>query len=106
MTELGKGPALTLVDRSVIVDRRLLNHLRDVAEAEGIPYQYKRAMVGGTDAGAVFVTNEGVPSAVVSVPCRYIHGPTALCNLDDVRHTVRLMRAALERFTPDVLARQ
>jgi len=106
VTELGKGPALTLVDRSVIVDRRLLDHLRKTAEAEGIPFQYKRAMAGGTDAGAVFVTNEGVPSAVVSVPCRYIHGPLAHCNLDDVANTVKLMRAALARFTPDVMARQ
>ncbi len=106
VSELGKGPVLTLVDRSVIVDRRLLNHLRDAAEAADIPYQYKQAMVGGTDAGAVFQTNAGVPSAVVSVPCRYIHGPSAMCHLDDVERTIKLMRAALERFSPDVLARQ
>ncbi len=106
VTELGKGPALTLVDRSVIVDRRLLDHLRDTALAEGIPFQYKRAVTGGTDAGAVFVTNKGVPSAVVSVPCRYIHSPLALCNLDDVANTAKLVRAALERFSPAVMARQ
>jgi putative aminopeptidase FrvX len=105
VSELGKGPALTLVDRSVIVDRRLLDHLRDAAAAEDIPYQYKQAMSGGTDAGAVFVTNAGIPSAVISVPCRYIHGPAAMCNLDDVDNTVRLMRAALTRLTPDIMAR-
>lgn len=106
VTELGKGPALTLVDRSVIVDRRLLDHLRDTALAEGIPFQYKRAVTGGTDAGAVFVANKGVPSAVISVPCRYIHSPLALCNLDDVANTARLVRVALERFSPAVMARQ
>lgn len=106
ISELGKGPVLTLVDRSVIVDRRLLNHLQEAAQAVGVPYQYKQAMSGGTDAGAVFQTNEGVPSAVVSVPCRYLHGPLAMCHLDDVEYTVKLMRAALERFSPDVLARQ
>ncbi len=106
VTELGKGPALTLADRTVIVDPRLLAHLRGVAEAEGIPYQYKQAAVGGTDAGAVFVTNAGVPSAVVSVPCRYIHGPAAVCDLEDISRAVQLMRAALEKFGPGVLAHQ
>lgn len=105
VTELGKGPALTLADRSVIVDRRLLKHLQQVAAEEQIPYQYKRAMVGGTDAGAIFVSNAGVPSAVISVPCRYIHSPAAMCNLDDVDATVRLLKAAVARFSSDVLAR-
>jgi putative aminopeptidase FrvX len=105
VTELGKGPALTLADRSIVVDRRLLDHLRATAAAEGIPYQYKQGMVGGTDAGSIHVANAGIPSAVISVPCRYIHGPAAMCNLDDVEHAARLLRAALARFTPEVMAR-
>lgn len=105
VTELGKGPAITLVDHSVIVDQRLVKHLRETAEAEGIPYQYKRAMSGGTDAGVIFTSGAGVPSATVSVPCRYIHGPQGMCNLDDVAQTVKLVRAALQRLTPDVMAR-
>ena len=106
VTELGKGPALTLADRSVIVDPRLLDHLRAAAAAESIPYQYKQAAVGGTDAGVISVANAGVPSAVISVPCRYIHGPRAMCSLEDVSNAVKLVRAALQRFSPDVLARR
>ncbi|MBN1967630.1 MAG: M42 family metallopeptidase [Anaerolineae bacterium] len=106
VTELGKGPALTLVDNTLIVDPRLLAYLRQAAEAAGIPYQFKRGMYGGTDAGAVFVANEGVPSAVISVPGRYIHGPAAMCHRDDIENTVNLMRAALARFSAAVLARR
>ncbi len=105
VAELGKGPVLTLADRSVIVDRRLLNLLRETAEAEGLAFQYKQGMGGGTDAGAIFTANAGIPSAVVSVPCRYIHGPAAMCNLDDVENSARLMRAALARLTSEVMAR-
>ena len=105
VTELGKGPALTIADRSVIVDRRLLDHLRAVAADEGIHYQYKQAMVGGTDAGVISISGAGVPSAVISVPCRYIHGPAAICNLDDVEAAARLLRTALARFSPEVMAR-
>lgn len=102
---LGAGPALTLMDRSLIADPRLLAFLRRTAEAEGIPYQLKTALGGGTDAGAIHLTNSGVPSAVISVPCRYIHSPAALLNRDDYAHTLRLVQASLNRLTPDALRR-
>jgi endoglucanase len=104
VTKLGDGPALTIADRSVIVDRRLLDYLRQTADAADIPYQYKRAMKGGTDAGSISLSGSGVPSAVISVPCRYIHGPAAMCHLGDVEQTVALLRAALAGFSADVLA--
>ena len=102
-TELGKGPAITLMDRSVLADRRLVDHLVATAEKLGIPYQFKQPGVGGTDAGAIARTKAGVPSVPVAVPCRYIHSPIARLSLDDLDNTVRLMRASLERLTPDVL---
>lgn len=102
-TELGKGPAITLMDRSVLADRRLVDHLVATAERLGIPYQFKQPGVGGTDAGAIARTKAGVPSVPVAVPCRYIHSPIARLSLDDLDNTVRLMRASLERLTPDVL---
>ncbi|HHX45188.1 MAG TPA: M42 family metallopeptidase [Chloroflexi bacterium] len=95
VTELGKGPALTFMDQSVIADRRLVRLLVDTAERLGIPYQFKRAAAGGTDAGAIHLTREGVPSAVVAVPARYIHAPVSMVSLDDLDHTVQLMKAAL-----------
>jgi len=98
-TELGKGPAITLMDRSFIADRRLVKLLTDTATELDIPYQFKQPGVGGTDAGAIHQTREGVPSVTVSVPCRYIHSPVALLSLDDFNHTVRLMRESLLRLT-------
>lgn len=104
-TRLGAGPALTVMDRSIIVDPRLLRFLRQTAEAEGIPYQVKTALGGGNDAGAIHITGAGVPSAVISIPCRYIHSPAALMRRDDYDNTLRLIQAALRRLTPDVLSR-
>lgn len=99
------GPALTVMDRSVIVDPRLLRFLRATAEANGIPYQLKTAQGGGTDAGAIHTANAGIPSAVISVPCRYIHSPAAILHRDDYDHTLRLVQAALRGLTWDVLKR-
>jgi len=94
-TQLGKGPALSVLDRSVIADRQLVDHLAATAEAHGIRWQFKQPGVGGTDAGAIHLTREGVPSAPVSVPCRYIHSPVAVLDLRDYRNTVKLMELAL-----------
>ncbi|HEX2905224.1 MAG TPA: M42 family metallopeptidase [Phototrophicaceae bacterium] len=102
---LGAGPALTIMDRSVIVDPRLLAFLRQTAETNNLPYQLKTQPGGGTDAGAIHTTNSGVPSAVISVPCRYIHSPVALLNRDDYANTLKLLQAALNAVTPDLLKR-
>ena len=94
-TRLGQGPAITIMDRSFIADQRLVRLLVDTAEEKGIPYQFKQPGIGGTDAGAIHLTKEGVPSVTVAVPCRYIHAPAAILSLDDFDHTVQLMRESL-----------
>ena len=106
VTEVGKGPALTVMDRLTIADPRLVSFLTRTADQHQIPYQFRRTNSGGTDAGAIHISRSGVPSAGVSLPCRYIHAPAALCSKDDFQNTVRLMQAALRELTPDVLARE
>ncbi|MGD2165848.1 MAG: M42 family metallopeptidase, partial [Anaerolineae bacterium] len=102
-TELGKGPAITVMDRTFVADRRLVRLLTGTAEELDIPYQFKQPGVGGTDSGAIHLAREGVPSATVSVPARYIHSPVALLSLEDFDNTVRLMRESLSRLTPETL---
>jgi endoglucanase len=97
-TTLGAGPAITIMDRSVIADRRLVNLLVESAEKNGIPHQFKQPGIGGTDAGAIHTSREGVPSAVVAVPSRFIHSPVCMLSLNDLDNTVRLMRETLARL--------
>ena len=104
-TRLGDGPALTVMDRSIIVDPRILGFLRQTADANGIPYQLKTMLGGGTDAGSIHTTWGGVPSGVISVPCRYIHSPTAFLNRDDYDNTLKLVQAVLKDIKPKVLER-
>ncbi len=104
-TELGQGPALSVMDRSVIYDRQLNRLLTDTAEELGIPYQFKQPGIGGTDAGGINISREGVPVAALSVPCRYIHSPTAMLNKRDYRNTSTLLRESLSRLDRNVLKR-
>ncbi len=90
---IGKGPAITVADKSIICSPYINKRLIENANYEKVAYQIKKPMYGLTDAGKIQLTREGVPSSVVSVPCRYIHSPTSLLKLDDITNTVRLLEA-------------
>jgi putative aminopeptidase FrvX len=100
---LGSGPAIYLVDRATISDPRLIRHLVATAEQLGIPYQFRQAGGGGTDAGAIHKTRLGIPSVSVSVPARYLHTPASVARLSDWENTLALVHAALSRLTPEIL---
>lgn len=95
---MGRGPVVTTMDRSLVCDPGLVALIRKTAEEEKIPVQTKRPMVGGTDGGRIAVARGGSRVGVVSVACRYIHSPASLASLRDIRHTVRLVDALLERL--------
>ncbi|MCY3719648.1 MAG: M20/M25/M40 family metallo-hydrolase [Anaerolineaceae bacterium] len=103
-TRQGAGPVLTVMDSRTIVDPRLLNWLRATAEAQGIPFQLKSSRGGGNDAGAIHVAGSGVPTAAISMPARYVHGPAALLRVSDFDQSLALLRAALNAVSPTLLA--
>jgi putative aminopeptidase FrvX len=79
---LGKGALLRIFDRSMITHQGMKNFILDIAESNHIPYQYFVSQ-GGTDAGRVHLTNNGVPSAVVGICSRYIHTSASIIHVDD-----------------------
>ena len=92
---VGNGPCLTIMDRSFIADQTLLNLAETSAAQAGIPTQYKKPGMGGTDAGAIHLSRAGVPSIAISAPSRYIHSPAALIDLTDFWHCIALVEATL-----------
>ncbi|WP_042427799.1 M42 family metallopeptidase [Geomicrobium sp. JCM 19039] len=80
--KLGEGALLRIYDRTMITHRGMREWILDTAETESIPYQYFISP-GGTDAGKVHTSNEGVPSAVVGVCSRYIHTGASILNVKD-----------------------
>ncbi len=105
-TEMGKGPAISVMDRSAIANRKLVDLLLNTAKELGLPCQLKQPGVGGTDAGSVHLARAGVPTVAMAVPCRYIHAPIAMLSVTDFQNEITLLRAALERFTPAALRRK
>ena len=103
-TKLGRGPAIYVADGSTLHDPRLVRFLRETAEAEKIPYQIRQPGGGGTDSGAIQRALAGIPTVSVSVPHRYTHSPVSIARLDDWKHTLNLLHAALKRITPEWIA--
>ena len=98
VTRLGNGPAITFMDNGLIADRRLVNLLIETAKENRIPYQFKQAVAGGTDAGRIHLAKEGVPSVAVAVPTRYIHSPVSMLSQQDFENTTALMTKTLPKL--------
>ena len=98
-SSLGRGPVVTIADRSVIAHPKVLGSIIEAAEAQGIPYQFKRVPSGGTDAGSIHLTKAGVPSGTIANPCRYIHGPCGVTTVGDIENTVKLVKAFVKRVS-------
>ncbi|GJM27877.1 MAG: peptidase M42 [Cyclobacteriaceae bacterium] len=85
----GKGPVLTY---GPAVHNNVLNMLIDVAKKSKIPFQ--RAATSrstGTDTDAFAYSNEGVPSALISLPLKYMHTTVETAHQDDVENVIKLM---------------
>ncbi|MDI6738951.1 MAG: M42 family metallopeptidase [Candidatus Edwardsbacteria bacterium] len=95
---LGKGPVITIMDRSVICDKALVKLLTDTARAKRIPHQIKQPGIGGTDAGRIHLTKEGVRTAVLAIPARYIHSPVCLTAKKDIANGLKLMQETLKKI--------
>ncbi|MGN8645843.1 M42 family metallopeptidase [Gracilibacillus sp. HCP3S3_G5_1] len=88
--QLGKGALLRIFDRSMITHHGVRDFVLDTAESNNIPYQYFISQ-GGTDAGSVHLSNQGVPSAVIGICSRYIHTHASIIHVDDYHAAKELL---------------
>ena len=82
-------------DHGNICDKKLVREIIDTASTNNIRYQIKRAAYGGNDAGTIHISGDGIPTAVISVPCRYIHSPVCVADYSDYENMKALLDAYL-----------
>ena len=92
---LGEGPAVKVMDRSVICDNDVKQALYRAAEQTGIPVQREIMEFGGTDTGVIQRTAGGVKAGAVSIPTRYIHSPNEMASISDIRNAAELIAHAV-----------
>ena len=96
VTRLGEGPVLGFMDAGTIYDRGLFEQLRDLAVENGIPWQIKGRIAGGTDASAIQRSRQGVRVASISAPVRSIHCPNSVAKVSDIEDGLKLARLFVE----------
>lgn len=94
---VGAGVAISFMDRASVSCRPVWQSLRDVAEEEGIAWQLKQSVSGGNDAGEIQLARAGVPTGVLSVPCRNIHSGASVAAFSDIEAQYRLADSYLRR---------
>ena len=92
----GKGPVLSWMDGGAIYDRALFERLRALAEENGLPWQMKHYVAGGTDARAIQRTKAGVRVAGISAAVRYLHAPNSVCSISDAEQMLALARLFIQ----------
>ncbi len=91
--KLGGGAAIKLMDKSIITHTDVKDLLTNLAETNSIKYQYEVLEFGGTDAGAIHTSRDGVPSGVISIPTRNLHTSGEIFNKSDVEECLKLVIA-------------
>lgn len=100
MTEhkMGSGPVLA---RGTNIHPRVFELLHECAEQDEIPFTVESlARNTGTDADVIHISRAGIPTGLVSVPCRYMHSPVEMVSIQDLDAAARLIAAFARRLEP------
>ncbi len=96
----GKGP---VVFYAPSVHHNLRELIIETAKKKKIPYQRAAASRStGTDTDVFAHSNGGVPSALISLPLRYMHTTVEMVAKEDVTHVIQLIYETLLKITPDM----
>jgi endoglucanase len=96
VTVQGQGPVISMADSSSLYPKKHIDAVTGIAKAHGIPFQFKRLAVGGTDAGRFHQAKGGMPCIGLAAPCRYIHSPVSVIDMRDYENLVKLVKLYIE----------
>ncbi len=88
---LGKGAAVKIMDKSVICHPKVRRALQKCAASLGMSVQSEVLSYGGTDAGSIHMTGDGVATGALSVPLRYMHTAVETAAVSDIEDCIKLV---------------
>ncbi|MEO0472158.1 MAG: M42 family metallopeptidase, partial [Bacteroidota bacterium] len=93
----GDGPSMTV---GPAVHNNLLRLIQETAKEKEIPFQREAASRStGTDTDAFAYSNMGVPSALISLPLRYMHTTVEMAHRNDVESVIKLIYESLQKIS-------
>ncbi len=99
LVKLDKGPS---VQHGGANHPGLVSLIEEVAESKKIEIQHEATSVRtGTDTDSIFFQKTGIPSALISLPLRYMHSPVETASLNDIHALIDLMTETVLALQPD-----
>lgn len=94
--KLGNGGVIAVGPN---MDNSIFRKLVFTSEEKKIKYQLE-AIAGptGTDANTIQISKEGIPTGLVSIPCRYMHSPVEIVDEEDLKMTTKLLTEFILAF--------
>ncbi len=89
--KLGAGPAVKIMDRSMIASPAVREKMFEAAGAAGVSVQREVLAFGGTDGGAIQTSRGGVPTGTLSIPCRYVHSALEMIDMRDMEGALKVL---------------
>jgi len=94
-THLGDGPAIKVRDVGMIADPQVVTWMVAAAKKLKIKFQMEVLEVGTTDARTMQVARSGMLAGALSIPCRFVHSPSEVVDMEDMEQAVKLLTALL-----------
>jgi endoglucanase len=95
--KLGKGPAVHIKDVTSLYNPEVTAWIQNTAKKAKIATQISILEGGFTDAEGIQPSRAGVPTGGVFVPCRYVHSPSEMVDVNDLEECVKLLVAMLSK---------
>ncbi|MEM5871645.1 MAG: M42 family metallopeptidase [Candidatus Aenigmatarchaeota archaeon] len=89
--KLDEGPVLMIKDAISIIQSELKEWVEEVAKKNKIKIQFDVMSGGATDASVAPIIREGIPSFSILIPTRYIHTPSEVASMNDVKNAVTIV---------------
>ncbi|MCD8528389.1 MAG: M20/M25/M40 family metallo-hydrolase [Chitinophagales bacterium] len=96
ITKMGGGVAIKIMDGSTVCDTRMVRYMKETADKHSIQWQPEILTAGGTDtAGMQRMAKQGTIAGAISIPTRHIHQVIEMCNKNDIRLSIDLLKICL-----------
>ena len=86
------------MDGGAVYDREIFSILKEAATENGIPWQTKTMIAGGTDGSAIQKSNSGVKTAGIACGLRNIHSPCCVGYIGDFEDMLKVCRLFLDKI--------
>ncbi|QQE76803.1 peptidase M42 [Alicyclobacillus sp. SO9] len=94
--KLGKGPAVKIMDKSIVVPVAVKDHLIDAAKSANVDVQFEVRPDAGSDAGTLHLSTTGIPTGGISYPVRYVDSSSPIVDLRDAEQCVQILLKAVQ----------